>query len=138
LHAPRCAHEGIGDGVRAGSAPIAAGARSGQSASIRTIRPPKTLNGYMRDKHQRNRDLVFAHYGEQCACCGESERLFLTIDHINNDGAAPAQSCRSDREWWQHLLRLARPERLPGRIPEPVPELQLGQARQRRRVPPSR
>ena len=30
---------------------------------------------------------VFAAYGNKCACCGESEPLFLEIDHINNDGA---------------------------------------------------
>jgi predicted RNA-binding Zn-ribbon protein involved in translation (DUF1610 family) len=26
-------------------------------------------------------------YGGKCACCGESQVVFLTIDHINNDGA---------------------------------------------------
>lgn len=31
---------------------------------------------------------VFAHYGSKCACCGESIFEFLSIDHINNDGAA--------------------------------------------------
>jgi hypothetical protein len=30
---------------------------------------------------------VFAHYGAFCACCGETEPLFLTVDHVNNDGA---------------------------------------------------
>jgi Zn finger protein HypA/HybF involved in hydrogenase expression len=31
---------------------------------------------------------VFAAYGGyRCACCGETEPLFLCIDHINNDGA---------------------------------------------------
>ena len=29
---------------------------------------------------------VFAHYGKSCACCGESEIRFLTLDHINDDG----------------------------------------------------
>ncbi len=29
---------------------------------------------------------VFSHYGMQCACCGESNLGFLTLDHINNDG----------------------------------------------------
>ena len=32
------------------------------------------------------RDKVFNHYGWECKCCGEKEILFLTIDHINNDG----------------------------------------------------
>lgn len=27
-------------------------------------------------------------YGHVCACCGESEPLFLSIDHMNNDGYA--------------------------------------------------
>lgn len=27
-------------------------------------------------------------YGNKCACCGETEEMFLEIDHINNDGSA--------------------------------------------------
>jgi hypothetical protein len=35
------------------------------------------------------RDEVYAAYGGyECACCGEKERMFLTLDHIKNDGAA--------------------------------------------------
>lgn len=30
---------------------------------------------------------VFDHYGRDCRCCGESNQRFLTIDHVNNDGA---------------------------------------------------
>lgn len=29
---------------------------------------------------------VIEKYGGKCVCCGESEILFLTIDHVNNDG----------------------------------------------------
>lgn len=33
------------------------------------------------------KDAVFMAYGGYvCACCGETEKLFLQIDHINNDG----------------------------------------------------
>lgn len=36
---------------------------------------------------RRTRDKVFAAYGGyKCVCCGEREPLFLTLDHINNDG----------------------------------------------------
>lgn len=38
--------------------------------------------------HNKLRTEVFGHYGGQCACCGEADPMFLTIDHINNDGAA--------------------------------------------------
>jgi hypothetical protein len=39
-------------------------------------------------KRKRVRDAVFAAYGGyKCNCCGETEQLFLSIDHVNNDGA---------------------------------------------------
>ena len=34
----------------------------------------------------KNRELVFNHYGKKCACCGESNLKFLSIDHINGEG----------------------------------------------------
>lgn len=30
--------------------------------------------------------IIFNHFGDKCACCGETEPAFLTVDHINNDG----------------------------------------------------
>ena len=44
----------------------------------------------LRETRERLRLAVFTHYGQKCACpgnCGETELLFLTIDHINDDGA---------------------------------------------------
>jgi len=32
------------------------------------------------------RDTVYAHYGNVCVCCGETNPFFLTVDHVNNDG----------------------------------------------------
>jgi len=32
------------------------------------------------------RKAVMAAYGGQCACCGEREIAFLTLDHVYNDG----------------------------------------------------
>lgn len=34
----------------------------------------------------RLKDIVYSHYGKKCNCCGETNLLFLTIDHIENDG----------------------------------------------------
>jgi len=31
---------------------------------------------------------VIQHYGGACACCGETEIVFLTIDHPDGDGSA--------------------------------------------------
>ena len=40
-------------------------------------------------KRSRVKDAVFGAYGGyRCACCGEMERAFLTLDHMSNDGAA--------------------------------------------------
>lgn len=36
---------------------------------------------------RRLKEEVFSHYGMSCACCGESELVFLQIDHIHNDGS---------------------------------------------------
>lgn len=40
-------------------------------------------------KHRRKdrRARIIDHYGSECVCCGELEPIFLSIDHINNDGA---------------------------------------------------
>ena len=43
---------------------------------------------YGREKNIRIKDAVFKAYGGyKCACCGELEPKFLSLDHINNDGA---------------------------------------------------
>jgi hypothetical protein len=36
---------------------------------------------------KRVKKLAMDKYGAKCACCGIDELMFLTIDHINNDGA---------------------------------------------------
>lgn len=43
---------------------------------------------YCKRRHDNRRDQVFAAYGGyKCACCGETEPAFLSLDHVNNDGA---------------------------------------------------
>jgi hypothetical protein len=39
--------------------------------------------GLARQFYHRLKATVFAHYGSRCACCGESEPLFLSVDHVN-------------------------------------------------------
>ena len=40
-----------------------------------------------RARVNKSRDAVYAAYGAACNCCGEIIPEFLTIDHVNNDGA---------------------------------------------------
>ena len=39
------------------------------------------------EKHKKDIAIVLEQYGGKCACCGESEPIFLTIDHKDGDGA---------------------------------------------------
>ena len=39
-----------------------------------------------KDRYARLVKTVLEHYGNKCGCCGETEPMFLTLDHINNDG----------------------------------------------------
>jgi hypothetical protein len=58
----------------------------------------KTCNRvYCRAYRQRTKRKVFDHYGAVCACCGESNEIFLTLDHVNNDGAAHRRSINAPR-----------------------------------------
>lgn len=41
-----------------------------------------------RNYHRTLKARAFAALGGVCKCCGEGERRFLQIDHVNNDGAA--------------------------------------------------
>ena len=43
---------------------------------------------YAKEKRARVKEAVFAAYGGfKCACCGEVEKKFLTLDHIENNGS---------------------------------------------------
>lgn len=46
---------------------------------------------YKKSTRTRDKSIVFNHYSNgiiKCACCGDNHKEFLTIDHINGDGAA--------------------------------------------------
>jgi hypothetical protein len=38
-------------------------------------------------KTEQKRRTIFGWYGSKCACCGELRFYFLTLDHVNNNGA---------------------------------------------------
>ncbi len=40
-----------------------------------------------RDYSRRLRMAALAAYGDACACCGESEEVFLVIDHVDGGGS---------------------------------------------------
>lgn len=48
---------------------------------------------------------VINKYGGECVCCGESEPLFLTIDHINNNGKTDRIGTYSTKSFYLKLRR---------------------------------
>lgn len=77
------------------------------------------LTAYHKVKHYQKRDLrntsakrhyarlkdkVLAAYGAVCACCGETERAFLTFDHKNNDGADHRRKIGSGSVFYRWLI----------------------------------
>lgn len=41
---------------------------------------------YAKTRTWNTRNIVLNHYGNQCACCGEAQKEFLGIDHMNGGG----------------------------------------------------
>ncbi len=54
---------------------------------------------YSREKAQERKLLTFQAYGGIfCKCCGETNPIFLTIDHVNNDGAEHRRKIHGRRD----------------------------------------
>lgn len=68
----------------------------------------------VRNQEQRRRIRLeaIAAYGGRCACCGESQTEFLTIDHVYNDGAVERRGDRrlTGTKFYQRLKRLGWPK----------------------------
>jgi hypothetical protein len=59
------------------------------------------------------RDKVYAAYGGyKCACCGETTKAFLSIDHVYNNGAAHRRfySIKTGEQLYRWLIRESFPE----------------------------
>jgi len=70
---------------------------------------------------RRSRELlkleVFGHYASgppRCACCGEAEIAFLTIDHIGGEGAAERRILGRGKVSGTHFYRRLRRAGYPG------------------------
>jgi hypothetical protein len=72
-------HTGLTDGSGSGAR---------RTADWRAANRPRALQA-QRDCNRKLKEAAYKAYGGfRCACCGEAEPLFLSLDHVNNDGAA--------------------------------------------------
>jgi hypothetical protein len=53
-------------------------------------------NSAHKNKRISIKEEVFKQYGGKCKCCGEDNIIFLTIDHISNDGAKHRKNIASN------------------------------------------
>ena len=62
-------------------------------------------NAYARRWYQVLRMEVLRHYGQLCACCGETESAFLCVDHINGGGTKHLKSLAAQGQRFYEWLR---------------------------------
>lgn len=63
---------------------------------------------YQREYSKKRRDLVFSEYGGyRCSCsgCNETNPKFLTLDYINNDGAAHRKQCGAGTGTYNWIIK---------------------------------
>lgn len=53
---------------------------------LRNYRQQPDYSEERKEKYRLLRDAVIEGYGGRCACCGETTREFLAIDHVDGDG----------------------------------------------------
>lgn len=59
-----------------------------QRARAKRAANPEKHREYERANRKKFREEMIAAYGGECQCCGENHHEFLTVDHVNNDGAS--------------------------------------------------
>lgn len=90
-------------------------ARAASTAHKRYLRLRDEISRYNRDSNQRLKISLVAHYSNntnRCACCGEPDIRFLTIDHINGNGNKHRKSsgCRTGSIFYRWLIKAGMPD----------------------------
>lgn len=57
------------------------------------------------------RNKFFEMYGCQCMCCGEKEKAFLVLDHIENDGCEHRKEVGNSLNIYRDAIKKYRPDR---------------------------
>ena len=57
-----------------------------------------------RASYKRLRQKLFDAYGNKCACCGETERAFFELDHINGGGSKEYREM-GEIQLYRHVMR---------------------------------
>ena len=68
------------------------------------------MNESSKLSHRKNKKIVFDHYGNICICCKETRTEFLTIDHINGEGAKHRKKVGAGSRFYRWLINNDFPE----------------------------
>jgi hypothetical protein len=75
-------------------------------SAARYASDPAGFNEQNRQYRQSLKDAVYARLGGyRCVCCGETEKHFLTIDHVNGGGKQEKKSLGGHGKFYASLLR---------------------------------
>lgn len=62
------------------------------------------LNQKKMVERENNKIAVMLHYGGECSCCGEDGLPFLSIDHINGDGADRRRNTKQGVNFYKWII----------------------------------
>jgi len=70
------------------------------------------VNASINQSHQKLRNDFFAMYGEKCACpgCKESNKSFLTLDHVISNACLPANKRKRGLRAYREAIKEYRPD----------------------------
>lgn len=69
------------------------------------LRNPERSKAYTKAYRQGLKAEILQAYGGKCQCCGEAHAEFLSIDHVNNDGASHRRQVGVGVSFWVWLKR---------------------------------
>ena len=70
---------------------------------------PAKKRFYARRSIAKIRKKVIEGYGSKCVCCGESSKVFLELDHVNDDGHIDRRAGLSGVDIWRKAIRAGFP-----------------------------
>lgn len=80
--------------------------------AARNKKNPELQSKSSKEYNIRLKALIYKAYGNMCACCGETEEVFLGIDHINGDGAEHRKTVKPGVAFYRVIINEGYPKEM--------------------------